>query len=208
MLYTALATAYWPACETERPANSISWSIEKAPVLINSLSKAAAFLAESVWILSRTIRYSSHSTRTFVSILIIRMFGETYATHWSSSSIEKRIYCHVRTPDVTMDMAWTPIQLVSAGSGAGSWTGGGYHLQNLWSLTDLCQLAARREYSSTAQQSQWWLEYGWQGSGSAKLHSSILWWLKPSMLYSMFDFKELYGWPRKGRQETVNQSRF
>lgn len=38
-----------PACETERPANSMSWSIEKAPVLMSSLSKAAAALEPRVW---------------------------------------------------------------------------------------------------------------------------------------------------------------
>jgi hypothetical protein len=37
-----------PACETDRPASSISWSMEKAPVLISSLSRAAAAFAESV----------------------------------------------------------------------------------------------------------------------------------------------------------------
>ena len=46
---------YWvpklhpPACETDNPANSISWSIEKAPMLMRSLSSAMAFLAESVY---------------------------------------------------------------------------------------------------------------------------------------------------------------
>jgi len=38
-----------PACETDRPASSMSWSIEKAPMLMRSLSRAAAFLAESVY---------------------------------------------------------------------------------------------------------------------------------------------------------------
>lgn len=38
-----------PACETDNPANSINWSMEKAPVLISSLSNAAAFFAERVW---------------------------------------------------------------------------------------------------------------------------------------------------------------
>lgn len=37
-----------PACETDRPASSISWSMEKAPVLISSLSRAAAAFEESV----------------------------------------------------------------------------------------------------------------------------------------------------------------
>lgn len=32
------------ACETERPASSISWSMEKAPLDINSASRAAADL--------------------------------------------------------------------------------------------------------------------------------------------------------------------
>lgn len=36
------------ACETERPASSMSWSIEKAPVDINSSSNAAAALGPIV----------------------------------------------------------------------------------------------------------------------------------------------------------------
>lgn len=38
-----------PAWETERPANSINWSMEKAPELMSSLSSSAAFFAERVW---------------------------------------------------------------------------------------------------------------------------------------------------------------
>src|SRR3569833_3164251 len=38
-----------PAWETERPASSMSWSMEKAQVDISSLSRAAAALPESVW---------------------------------------------------------------------------------------------------------------------------------------------------------------
>lgn len=37
-----------PACDTDRPASSMSWSMEKAPVLMSSLSSAAAALAERV----------------------------------------------------------------------------------------------------------------------------------------------------------------
>jgi hypothetical protein len=37
-----------PACETLRPASSISWSMEKAPVDMSSWSSAAALLAERV----------------------------------------------------------------------------------------------------------------------------------------------------------------
>lgn len=37
-----------PTWETESPASSISWSMEKAPVLISSLSRAAAAFAERV----------------------------------------------------------------------------------------------------------------------------------------------------------------
>lgn len=37
------------AWETERPASSINWSIENAPVDMSSWSSAAALLAESVW---------------------------------------------------------------------------------------------------------------------------------------------------------------
>lgn len=40
-----------PACETESPASSINWSIEKAPVDMSSWSSAAALLAERVYIL-------------------------------------------------------------------------------------------------------------------------------------------------------------
>lgn len=36
------------ACETERPASSMSWSIEKAPVDISSSSSAAAALGPIV----------------------------------------------------------------------------------------------------------------------------------------------------------------
>lgn len=43
------AAGYAPAWDTERPASSISWSIEKAPLLMSSLSRAAAALAERVW---------------------------------------------------------------------------------------------------------------------------------------------------------------
>lgn len=39
---------YVPAWETERPANSINWSSEKAPMDMRSLSSAAAFLADMV----------------------------------------------------------------------------------------------------------------------------------------------------------------
>jgi hypothetical protein len=38
-----------PACATDSPASSMSWSMEKAPELMSSLSRAAAFLAERVW---------------------------------------------------------------------------------------------------------------------------------------------------------------
>lgn len=38
-----------PTCETDKPASSINWSSEKAPTLIRSLSRAAAFFADSVW---------------------------------------------------------------------------------------------------------------------------------------------------------------
>ena len=37
-----------PACETDRPASSMSWSIEKAPLLMSSLSSSLAALAPSV----------------------------------------------------------------------------------------------------------------------------------------------------------------
>ncbi len=37
-----------PTWETDSPASSISWSMEKAPVLISSLSRAAAAFAERV----------------------------------------------------------------------------------------------------------------------------------------------------------------
>jgi len=40
-----------PACETESPASSINWSIEKAPVVMSSWSSEAALLAEIVFIL-------------------------------------------------------------------------------------------------------------------------------------------------------------
>lgn len=38
-----------PAWETESPASSISWSMEKAPVDMSSWSRAAALFAEMVW---------------------------------------------------------------------------------------------------------------------------------------------------------------
>lgn len=38
-----------PAWETEMPASSINWSIEKAPILIRSWSSAVALLAEMVY---------------------------------------------------------------------------------------------------------------------------------------------------------------
>lgn len=43
-----LIILYVPAWETESPASSISWSSEKAPMDMRSLSSAAAFLAEIV----------------------------------------------------------------------------------------------------------------------------------------------------------------
>lgn len=39
-----------PACDTDKPASSINWSIENAPVDMSSWSNAAALLAERVWI--------------------------------------------------------------------------------------------------------------------------------------------------------------
>ncbi len=47
-LYTATNGKHTPTCETDNPASSMSWSMEKAPVLISSWSRAAAALAESV----------------------------------------------------------------------------------------------------------------------------------------------------------------
>jgi hypothetical protein len=39
---------YTPACDIDKPANSMSWSREKAPILMRSLSRAAAFFADRV----------------------------------------------------------------------------------------------------------------------------------------------------------------
>lgn len=44
-----------PVWETESPANSISWSSEKAPMDMRSLSSAAAFFADIVYGKSRSI---------------------------------------------------------------------------------------------------------------------------------------------------------
>ena len=38
-----------PAWDTDNPANSINWSMEKAPVLMSSWSRAAALFAEIVF---------------------------------------------------------------------------------------------------------------------------------------------------------------
>lgn len=54
-----------PAWETESPASSISWSMEKAPALMRSVSRAAAFLAESVWVYTSVsgLRIDERSTQ-------------------------------------------------------------------------------------------------------------------------------------------------
>ena len=62
-----------PAWETERPASSINWSIEKAPVLISSLSSAAAFSAVRVFAktLGSISRARQQELHAFKAILII-----------------------------------------------------------------------------------------------------------------------------------------
>ena len=41
-----------PACETDNPANSISWSRDHPPISMRSLSSAAASLEEIAWFVS------------------------------------------------------------------------------------------------------------------------------------------------------------
>lgn len=41
-----------PACETDNPANSMSWSKDHPPISMRSLSSAAASLEEIAWFVS------------------------------------------------------------------------------------------------------------------------------------------------------------
>lgn len=49
-----------PACETDNPANSMSWSKDHPPISIRSLSSAAAFLEEIAWLLLVSTVYTTY----------------------------------------------------------------------------------------------------------------------------------------------------
>ena len=85
-----------PAWDTERPASSMSWSMEKAPVLISSASSAAAAFAESVWAMSAESRIITMERRIRKAPRFTR--NERASQSWAVAGREGALLDRINTP--------------------------------------------------------------------------------------------------------------